>query len=124
MGNRTIKTALSLALALALSACQQQSAPPAATSTNAKPATPPASTAADSIGVAECDNYLSKYEACLNSKVPAESRAAMKQGLDQTRSAWKSALSTPGGKEGLASACKQMLDSAKTSMSAFGCTDF
>jgi len=72
----------------------------------------------------ECDDYLSKYQACVDSKVPEAARAGMKQALDQTRGAWRAALATPGGKEGMAAACKQARDAAKTSMSAYGCTDF
>ncbi len=119
---------LSVGLVFAISACQQQSAP---TQTTAKPAAPaPAPTqpvaapTASSIGVAECDDYLNKYEACVNGKVPEAARASLKQSLDATRGAWKSAAATPAGKEGLASACKQAYDASKAAMSQYGCTDF
>ncbi len=118
---------LSLSLVFAMSACQQQSAP----TQTAKPAAPaPAPTqpvaapTASSIGVAECDDYLNKYEACVNSKVPEAARASLKQSLDATRGAWKSAVAAPGGKEGLASACKQAYEASKASMVQYGCTDF
>lgn len=119
---------LAVALMLTLAACQQQSATPPAAKASA-PATPPAAAApavatADSVGVPECDDYLNKYQACVDSKVPEAARAAMKQSLDQTRGAWRSALATPGGKEGMAAACKQARDAAKASMGAYGCTDF
>jgi hypothetical protein len=74
--------------------------------------------------VAECDDYLNKYQACVDSKVPEAARAGLKQSLDQTRAAWRTAAANPGGKEGLAAACKQMRDGAKASMGAYGCTDF
>src|SRR6185369_11823991 len=87
---RTLRVPLALALLAALAACQQQSAPPPAAAAPAKPAaaTPapaaPAMTAAptataDSVGVPECDDYLNKYQACVDSKVPEASRAALKQ---------------------------------------------
>jgi len=124
-----------------LTACQQQapSTPAAQTGAPAQraatPATPPAATppaatppasaaVADSTGVPECDDYLSKYQACVDSKVPEAARAALRQSLDQTRAAWRSAMTTPGGKNGMAAACTQARDAAKTSMAAYGCTNF
>ena len=117
---RSLRNPLALALLLALSACQQ-STPPAATSASAKPAAAVAT--ADSVGVPECDDYLTKYQACVESKVPEAARGALKQSIDQTRAAWRTAASNPGGKEGLAAACKQARDASKTAMSSYGCTD-
>jgi hypothetical protein len=122
---------LALGLALVLTACQQQSAPtaaaPSAPARAAAPATPaPAAAAAtaDSVGIAECDDYLNKYQACVQSKVPEAARATLIQSLDQTRAAWRTTLAAPGGKDSLAAACKQMRDATRASMSAYGCTDF
>lgn len=85
--------------------------------------TPTTSTApaADSIGVPECDDYISKYEKCVNSKVPEMARAAMKSAFDQTRASWKTAAATPEGKQGLAAACKMAHDSTKQAVAAYGC---
>ncbi len=87
----------------------------------AMPAADAAPVAADSTGVAECDDYLTKYLACVNDKVPAASRAAMQQGIDQAKAGWVQAAATPEGKAGLAQACKAASDAAKASMKAFGC---
>ena len=123
---------LALGLSLVLAACQQQSAPtastPAAAATpaatrDAAPAATPAATAS-SIGIAECDDYLNKYQACVESKVPEGTRAALISSLDQTRAAWRTTLGVPGGKESLAAACKQMRDATRASMGAYGCSDF
>jgi hypothetical protein len=73
-------------------------------------------------GVPECDDYLTKYLACIDSKVPEAARAMVRQQLDQTKAAWKQAASTPQGKAGLAMGCKQALDTAKTAMSSYGCS--
>jgi len=125
---RKSQALFALCLVLALGACQQQSAP-TATPAASVPAAAPARTAAapataDSVGVPECDDYLNKYQACVDSKVPEAARAALKQSLDQTRGAWRTALANPGAKEGLATACKQARDATRASMSAYGCTDF
>ncbi len=75
----------------------------------------------DSIGVAECDQYLAAYETCLKDKVPAQARDMMKASFDQTRASWKQAASTPEGRAGLATACKTARDAARQSMAAYGC---
>jgi hypothetical protein len=94
---------------------------PAAAPTDATAAPAADAAAMDSTGVKECDDYLTKYMACLNDKVPAASRAAMQQGIDQMRTGWKAAAATPAGKAGLAQACTTASESAKASMKAFGC---
>ena len=76
----------------------------------------------DKIGVAECDEFIQKYEACVNSKVPESARSMVKANLDSMRNAWKQAAATPQGKAGLATGCKQALEQAKTTMGSYGCS--
>lgn len=78
-------------------------------------------TSGDKIGVPECDEYIAKVEACL-AKVPASGQPAVKSSLDTMRKTWRDAAATPQGKAGLAMGCKQALETAKTSMSAYGCS--
>ena len=61
------------------------------------------------IGVAECDEYVTKMRACLD-KMPAEAKAASQSGFEQSINAWKQAASNEASKAGLASACKSALD--------------
>lgn len=101
---------------------------PANTNTKAAatPAASPASTTTAStggdIGVAACDEFLKKYEACVSGKVPAAAQATFKTSLDTWRSSWKKLAETPQGKAGLETACKSALDQAKTSLASYGCT--
>jgi hypothetical protein len=81
-----------------------------------------ATASADKIGVAECDEFIAKYEACVNSKVPESARSMVKANLDAMRNAWKKAAETPQGKAGLAVGCKQALDQAKATMGSYGCS--
>jgi hypothetical protein len=81
-----------------------------------------ATASGDKIGVAECDEYIQKYEACVNSKVPESARSMVKANLDTMRNAWKKAAETPQGKAGLAQGCKQALEQAKTTMGSYGCS--
>jgi hypothetical protein len=101
----------------------------ATANTNAKATASPAATAATTttssggdIGVAECDDFLKKYEACVSGKVPAAAQATFKTSLEQWRNSWKQLASTPQGKAGLAQACKAAADQAKSSLGSYGCT--
>jgi hypothetical protein len=44
--------------------------------------------AQDKVGVAACDDFLEKYEACVP-KMPAASQQAVKDSIVQMRAAWK-----------------------------------
>ena len=84
----------------------------------------PAATAssAQKIGVAECDAYITAYEACVNDKVPAASRAQYNASLAQLRKSWQQLAANPQTRASLAQACKTAHDQAKQSMKTFGCT--
>lgn len=75
----------------------------------------------DSVGVPECDDYLTKYMACVSDKVPEAARAQFEQSLTTTREQWKQAAATPEGKASLAQACTTAREQAKTALGAFGC---
>lgn len=79
-------------------------------------------TTGDKIGVPECDEYIEKYEACLNSKVPEAQRAMFKSSFETMRKTWKESAANPQAKAALATGCKQAIETAKTSMSSFACT--
>ena len=120
--------AVIVGVALVSAACggSSSSAPPA---TTAPPViTAPAAssslgtTAAGEFGVPECDSYMSKYKACLDSKVPDNVKPMLKTTLDQTAAAWRQAASTPQGKSALAQACAQQETLAKQTLAPYGCT--
>jgi hypothetical protein len=73
-------------------------------------------------GVPECDDYMRKYLACIDSKVPESARVMMRQQIDQTKASWKQAASTEQGKAALATGCRQATEAAKAAMQAYGCT--
>jgi hypothetical protein len=81
-----------------------------------------AAAATDSVGVPECDEYLTKYDKCLSEKVPEAARPQLKQSIATMRNAWKQAASNPAAKAGLAQGCKQALETAKSAMSTYGCS--
>ena len=111
---------------LALAGCKKTETP----ATDAPAATPAAAPAAEvtpapatdtvkaGTGVPECDQYLEKVYACISDKVPEAQRDMMKQGIEQSRSAWAGVTD----KTELANQCKTALEQAKTSFGAMGCT--
>jgi hypothetical protein len=77
---------------------------------------------AQTTGVAACDDFLKKYEACVTSKIPAAQEATFQGQLEQMRKAWSDAAKAPGVKATLESSCKQSAEQMKATMSAFGCS--
>ena len=84
---------------------------PADTATAPPPTTTAVSAAIESastVGVRECDDYISKWNSCYRD--PA-TRAAAKPGLDRTVAAWRQTAKDPQSRAGLTRGCKTMLDS-------------
>jgi hypothetical protein len=110
---------------LATAACSSSDPSAGAQSKDAPAQTAASQTApaasGDSVGVAECDQYLAAYESCLKDKVPAAAREMMKTSFESTRASWRQAAATPEGRAGLATACKSARDAARQAMSAYGC---
>lgn len=95
---------------------------PVATSTPTTTSTTTTTTAAgDKIGVPECDDFITKYEACISGKVPEAQRAMFNTTLKQWREAWQKAAATPQGKSALAQGCKMSAEQSRASMKSFGC---
>ena len=76
---------------------------------------------AQSTGIAACDDFLTKYDTCVTSKIPEAQRAMYKTQLDQTRKAWTDMSKNASAKATMEATCKQTLDAMKTSLSAYGC---
>jgi hypothetical protein len=122
------------ALVVAAVGCQSRTEPaerskPAESATASAPVSAPATATApapaaapDEIGVAECDDYLRKWDACLATKITGETHEQVKVALDATREGWKRAAATPEGKAGLAAACREAAELARMQVSAYGCS--
>jgi hypothetical protein len=76
---------------------------------------------AQSTGIAACDDFLTKYDSCVGSKIPAEQRAMFKTQLDQTRKAWVDMSKNASAKATMETTCKQTMEATKASLTAFGC---
>jgi hypothetical protein len=77
---------------------------------------------AQSTGIAACDDFLTKYDACVTSKIPEAQRAMYKTQLDQTRKTWIDMSKNPTTKATMEATCKQTVDATKPSLTALGCT--
>jgi hypothetical protein len=77
---------------------------------------------AQSTGIAACDDFLTKYDACIVSKVPEAQRAMYKTQIDQTRKAWVDMAKNASAKATMEATCKQTLDATKASLTAYGCS--
>ena len=75
----------------------------------------------DKIGIADCDDFIAKYDACINSKVPEAARAQYKTSLDAWRKQWRDLAANPQTKATLAAACKTAAEQTKTAMKSYGC---
>ena len=75
----------------------------------------------DKIGIADCDDFIAKYEACINAKVPEAARAQYKSSLEAWRKQWRDLAGNPQTKASLAAACKTAAEQTKASMKTFGC---
>jgi hypothetical protein len=65
--------------------------------------------AGGAIGVAECDEYIAKYQKCID-KMPAAAQTTAQAGFKAQQDAWKASASTPEGKAALKTGCKATLE--------------
>jgi hypothetical protein len=65
--------------------------------------------AGDTVGVAECDEYLKKSADCLG-KLPLGTRRGMEQSLKLQHDSYTEAASTTEGRAPLKSTCQTLLD--------------
>lgn len=111
-------------LILACSGPTNKNGTPTNSSSGESVAATPAATvaAADQIGVPECDNFLTAYETCITTKVPAAVRPGFQATMTTWRSEWKRMASDPQTRPALAAACQTHLENARKQMQAYNCT--
>src|SRR5439155_26264585 len=74
---------------------------------------------AQSTGIAACDDFLTKYDACIVSKVPEAQRAMYKTQLDPPRKAWRDTAKTPSVTGTMESTWTQTVDATTASLTAY-----
>jgi hypothetical protein len=113
--------------------------PPTATDQGEKPmlrvalaalvvATIATSALAQSTGVAICDDFLNKFETCINTKLPTAQRASFRDTLEQLRKSYlemaknaEDPAMRPLVEQTLDGLCKASLKSFNTALQVHGC---
>ncbi len=110
MGRIPVTFWLAVAVATLCAACGKKNDPPpepdTATTSAASSAHAPKNQ--KPVGIAECDEYLERYEACLQASGAPAARAF--QALKAQRDSFRIAAGTPEGKAGLGARCRAMID--------------
>ena len=73
------------------------------------------------VGIAECDQFLDAYASCIAEKVPEAQRPSLQGHLNQMRAAWRRAVTTPQGRDGIIPACRSARENVRLATSAYGC---
>jgi hypothetical protein len=76
--------------------------------------------AADPIGIEACDDFLTKYQACVDTRVPASQKEMLQKGVDMVRSGWLEALKSVA-REDVENICKTAPAQMKPTFDAYGC---
>jgi hypothetical protein len=76
---------------------------------------------AQEIGIAACDDFIAKYEACITGKLPAETQAQFTGALTEWRTEWKKLAADPNNNMILTGVCNQMQEQTKASLTPYGC---
>lgn len=77
---------------------------------------------AQGTGVAACDDFIAKYDACISGKVPAAQQAAFKSQIEQLKKTWTELAKDSSTKPALEASCKQSADQMKTGLQSYGCS--
>jgi hypothetical protein len=77
---------------------------------------------AQTTGVALCDDFLTKYETCVGTKVPAAQQATFRTQLDQLRKTFTDLSKNANSKPALEATCKTSSDQMKAAMTSYGCS--
>lgn len=79
------------------------------------------SAAEEEIGINECDDYVRKVNACLDTKVPADEQPAIRFQLDSQKTKWGKMALDPAQRDALPTECKAAATLGAQSMEKYGC---
>ncbi len=103
---KTALLALALTVGISLLGCSKK---PPVSDDEATPTARAATVApGESVGIAECDEYLQKYKACL--KRSGSRAAGSLQAFKAQRESYRIAAGTPEGKAGLPATCRAKIE--------------
>lgn len=77
--------------------------------------------ASDAIGIPDCDRFITSYEACVTTKVPADHRGTFSQQVAQLRATWQSLAENPQTRAQLEQVCRVQGAQMQRGLEPFGC---
>lgn len=105
-----------------LAGCSKSSTSNNTSSANGNAATANASPVnKEKVGIAECDDFIAKYEACISSSVPEAQKRQHQENIDALRNSWRQLAVNTGAKDTLTLMCKRQVVQARDSMKEFNC---
>jgi hypothetical protein len=76
----------------------------------------------EQVGVDVCDQYVTDYGKCIDTKVPEAEREAARRVVFENITVWKqTAAGGPSGEKSLQTACRIAREQAKRATASFGC---
>ncbi|QCK86098.1 hypothetical protein E8L99_10210 [Phreatobacter aquaticus] len=76
---------------------------------------------ADDIGIPECDRFITSYETCVMTKVPATHRVTFTQQVATLRQTWRSLAENPQTRSQLQQICVTQGEQMRRGLEPFGC---
>ncbi|AVO43703.1 hypothetical protein C6569_00635 [Phreatobacter cathodiphilus] len=76
---------------------------------------------AQEIGIPECDRFITSYEVCVTTKVPATHRVTFSQQVAQLRTTWRSLAQDPQTRQQLEAICRTQGEQMRRGLEPFGC---
>lgn len=77
--------------------------------------------AQEEIGIPECDRFITSYEVCVTTKVPATHRVSFSQQVAQLRTTWRSLAQDPQTRLQLEAICRTQGEQMRRGLEPFGC---
>lgn len=75
----------------------------------------------EQIGIPECDRFITRYEACVTTKVPATHRVTFAQQVAQLRTSWRALAENPDNRAELERLCRTQGAQMQRGLEPFGC---
>lgn len=90
-----------------------------------KPAAPESPVTVTEVGVRECDEYLRRYEKCLDDpRIPEAARVTMKSSIEQSRRVWREALEKSRNSPGADAVLRATADACREAAKALKANQF
>jgi hypothetical protein len=109
-----------LILLAGCSRTSEHNSPTANANRSAATSSSSAATSAEKIGVAECDEFIAKYQTCITDHIPEAQKTQYRENIDAWQKSWRQ-LANQTAKETLAMTCKRHILQAREGMKSFGC---